>query len=156
MKPRYNLALLGAALALIAGAATAAPFAYVPNEKSGTISIIDTGTDQVLGELREVAVTLRDCAEVEILGDRHRLRQLLLNLADNAVKYNVPGGKVSLSLVCDPRSVDVNVHWVVVTRSARKQGQHRAVYRGQSKVRQAFADFDADVRNYLDGHPHHR
>lgn len=29
----------------------AAPFAYVPNEGSGTISIIDTATDQVVGEL---------------------------------------------------------------------------------------------------------
>ena len=51
MKPHYNLALLGAALALIAGAAAAAPFAYVPNEKSGTISIIDTATDTVSGEI---------------------------------------------------------------------------------------------------------
>ena len=30
----------------------AAPLAYVSNEKSGTISIIDTATDQVLGEIR--------------------------------------------------------------------------------------------------------
>lgn len=35
------------------------------------------------------------------LGDRFRLRQLLLILADNAVKYNVPGGTVLLEL--EPR-----------------------------------------------------
>ena len=31
-------------------------------------------------------------------GDRHRLRQLLLNLADNAVKYNQPQGRVTMYL----------------------------------------------------------
>lgn len=64
---------------------------------------------QVLGELREVQVSLRDCATAQVLGDRHRLRQLLLNLADNAVKYNVPGGKVGLSLLSDAAGVDVFV-----------------------------------------------
>ncbi len=33
-----------------------------------------------------------------ITGDRHRLRQLLLNLTDNAIKYNTPKGTVTLSL----------------------------------------------------------
>ena len=30
----------------------AAPFAYVPNEESGTISVIDTSTDQVVKEIK--------------------------------------------------------------------------------------------------------
>ena len=29
---------------------------------------------------------------------RHRLRQLLLNLADNAIKYNQPHGQVTMNL----------------------------------------------------------
>jgi signal transduction histidine kinase len=33
-----------------------------------------------------------------VLGDRHRLRQLLLNLTDNAIKYNRPDGTVAISL----------------------------------------------------------
>src|SRR5882757_5770054 len=37
------------AVALCAGAA---PFAYVPNEESGTISVIDTSTDKVVKEIR--------------------------------------------------------------------------------------------------------
>lgn len=44
-----------------------------------------------------------------ITGDRHRLRQLLLNLADNAVKYNQPGGFVRISLVLEPAHAVVEV-----------------------------------------------
>src|SRR4051812_44186410 len=44
--------LMGASAWLTAIAAAAAPFAYVPNEKSGSISVIDTATDQVVGVLR--------------------------------------------------------------------------------------------------------
>jgi len=35
------------ALLLVAGVATAAPFAYVPNEGSATVSVIDTASDRV-------------------------------------------------------------------------------------------------------------
>jgi YVTN family beta-propeller protein len=38
---------LAAALFALAGASAAAPFAYVPNEKSGTVSVIDTASDTV-------------------------------------------------------------------------------------------------------------
>ena len=34
------------------GASGAAPFAYVPNEKSGTISVIDTDSDAVVAEVK--------------------------------------------------------------------------------------------------------
>jgi signal transduction histidine kinase len=36
---------------------------------------------------------------VQVRGDRHRLRQLLLILCDNAVKYNHVGGEVSFHLI---------------------------------------------------------
>ena len=45
-----------------------------------------------------VQVTLAECEVAVVTCDRHRLRQLLLILMDNAVKYNHPGGTISISL----------------------------------------------------------
>jgi signal transduction histidine kinase len=52
----------------------------------------------ILAESRDVQVELSACEPLSVCGDRHRLRQLLLNLADNAIKYNEQGGWVSLAL----------------------------------------------------------
>jgi heavy metal sensor kinase len=53
---------------------------------------------QILAEPQHTKVELETCEEISARGDRHRLRQLLLNLADNAVKYNQPQGRVTMSL----------------------------------------------------------
>lgn len=53
---------------------------------------------QILAESQIIRVELEVCEEVTVRGDRHRLRQLLLNLADNAVKYNRPEGRVTMGL----------------------------------------------------------
>lgn len=53
---------------------------------------------QILAQPRGVQVSLVRCDEVILAGDRHRLRQLFLNLADNAVKYCQPRGAVRIEL----------------------------------------------------------
>jgi len=53
---------------------------------------------RILAEPQGIRVELNACEEITVPADRHRLRQLLLNLADNAVKYNQPEGRVTMSL----------------------------------------------------------
>jgi signal transduction histidine kinase len=52
----------------------------------------------ILAEPAGVKVQLTACEQLTVMRNAHRLRQLLLNLADNAVKYNEPGGSISMSL----------------------------------------------------------
>lgn len=47
---------------------------------------------------RSVEVVVSEVDQVCVLGDPDRLKQLLFNLIDNAMKYTPPGGKVSLRL----------------------------------------------------------
>ncbi len=53
---------------------------------------------RILGEKQGIKIELVACEEVTMTGDRHRLRQLLLNLADNAVKHNERDGRVTVAL----------------------------------------------------------
>ena len=53
---------------------------------------------QTLGEPRGLRVSLTADGPLTVRGDRHRLRQLLLTIADNAVKYCQAGGDVSFAL----------------------------------------------------------
>jgi signal transduction histidine kinase len=52
----------------------------------------------VLARPANIVVTLDACDEAVVAGDSNRLRQMLLNLMDNAVKYNQPGGSVRVAL----------------------------------------------------------
>jgi signal transduction histidine kinase len=59
----------------------------------------DSFADAVmLAQPQKISVSLDACDQVTVRGDRHRLRQLLLNLTDNAIKYNEPQGTVRIAL----------------------------------------------------------
>jgi signal transduction histidine kinase len=53
---------------------------------------------QILAQAAKLRVELSSCEDATVRGDAHRLRQLLLNLADNAVKHNQPGGSITMGL----------------------------------------------------------
>jgi len=56
---------------------------------------------EMLGASRGIVVELEGSVDVTVSGDRHRLRQLLLILADNGLKYNQPGGRLRFHLTPD-------------------------------------------------------
>lgn len=62
-------------------------------------------TALILGEGAGVTVHLPFTAEVTVMGDRTRLRQLFLNLVTNAIKYTPAGGKVDIGLGLHPDNV---------------------------------------------------
>ena len=64
---------------------------------------------EMLGRAQNIAVKLIGCDEITMQGDRHRLRQLLLNLTDNAIKYNQPEGRVTISLAKNNGTAELTI-----------------------------------------------
>ena len=70
------------------------------------VEVLETAT--ILGEAAGLAVTMPEIADVVVLADRTRLRQLFLNIITNALKYTTTGS-VELSLVAHDRTVAFTV-----------------------------------------------
>ena len=64
---------------------------------------------EMLGRAQNITVELTACDEIVMQGDRHRLRQLLLNLTDNAINYNRPEGRVTISLAKNNGTAELTI-----------------------------------------------
>lgn len=78
----------------------------VPLDELVREALADT---QSLARSAGIEVSLTKCEPCIVIGDRDRLRQLLLNLCDNAVKYNQPSGKVNLELESGRDAVEIRI-----------------------------------------------
>jgi len=64
-------------------------------------------------QTKKVSITVhepQDDEDIEVYGDRDRLAQVLTNLIENAIKYNVEGGKVDVWLKPGETEVLVQIH----------------------------------------------
>jgi two-component system, OmpR family, sensor kinase len=64
---------------------------------------LDTILLEVFQQARTLAgdrlsILINDIDQIQVIGDRDRLKQVLLNIAGNAVQYTPPGGRVTMSL----------------------------------------------------------
>jgi heavy metal sensor kinase len=63
----------------------------------------------LLGHDQNIEVMLGTVMPVVVQGDDLRLRELLLNLVENAMKYSHPGGKVEIALLKDGREARLSI-----------------------------------------------
>jgi signal transduction histidine kinase len=96
---------------------------------------------KILALPQNIQVNLETCEKVVIQGDRHRLRQLLLNLTDNAIKYNERDGLVDIALRNEPG-------WAVLTIANTGPGVSPEL---QSRVFERFFRGDASHNRTIDG-----
>ena len=64
---------------------------------------------RVLAEPKGISVRFESKAGTNVRGDSVKLRQLFLNVLDNAVKYTPPGGEVEVEVVREEEWVKITV-----------------------------------------------
>src|SRR5262249_58879802 len=64
----------------------------------GTLTTATADQMALLAEDKKIKVTCTTAANVWVEGDRSRMKQVIVNLLDNAIKYTPPKGEVSLTV----------------------------------------------------------
>jgi two-component system phosphate regulon sensor histidine kinase PhoR len=64
-------------------------------------------TMAIRAEQRKVHVHVHQCEIRSVYGDKERLTQVLTNLIDNAIKYNVDEGSVEITTSPDPKGLRI-------------------------------------------------
>ena len=73
-------------------------------------ALVKSVVERVADSASEKNITIStDCESVEIIAVRNVLDEMAFNLLDNAVKYNVEGGRVSVSVERTPEAVVLTV-----------------------------------------------
>jgi heavy metal sensor kinase len=77
----------------------------------------------LLGQERDVQVVLSSTAPAVVSGDELRLRELFLNLVDNAIKYSRSGGTVEMALTIEQGQARLSVtdHGIGIAQEDRPQ-----------------------------------
>src|SRR4051794_33452916 len=105
--------LPAALLACCASLTLAAPFAYVPNEGSGTLSVVDTASDSVVAEVavgkkpRGTAINLAGTRAY--VSDQPNNRVVVVDLEKRQV-----GGNIELGESPEGVGMSPDGHWVAV------------------------------------------
>ena len=77
----------------------------------------------ILARGKGITIIVQNSEEVSVKGDEMRLRQLLLNLVDNAIKYSPEGARVDLSLSKDGDHACITVKDTGIGISEEDQGK---------------------------------
>ena len=75
--------------------------ALMTRERFDLAELVTGTADQMrlLAEDKQIALKCNAPGRVEVEGDPHRLKQIVVNLVDNAIKYTCEGGNVEISAV---------------------------------------------------------